>query len=232
MAVPRTRRPGVPTSPRGEEVKAAMLGRLSPLPLGTRIFSSEYQGCHARRRRCPPSFALLASGDTRKWVLIGPVSLRDGMEEMISGECEREEERERGRRRRAGTAVLSCLINLITWISNGGRGRSDLGYGGGHGRASHSPSWCPYLAAWRGGKSSHARSVVASASRDQDLQQRVPGLPRPPPPTARPRRRRCLQTAGSKSPRGWFCFASEMGWQNKTTPWRGTSCEEFSACMY
>ena len=51
MAVPRTRRPGVPTSPRGEEVKAAMLGRLSPLPLGTRIFSSEYQGCHARRRR-------------------------------------------------------------------------------------------------------------------------------------------------------------------------------------
>ena len=49
------------------------------LPLGTRTFS-EYQGCHARRRRRPPSFALLANGDTRKWVLTGPVSLRDGME--------------------------------------------------------------------------------------------------------------------------------------------------------
>ena len=56
-----------------------MLGRLSPLPLGTRTFS-EYQGCHARRRRRPPSFALLANGDTRKWVLTGPVSLRDGMD--------------------------------------------------------------------------------------------------------------------------------------------------------
>ena len=49
------------------------------LPLGPRPFS-EYQGCHARRRRRPPSFALLANGDTRKWVLTGPVSLRDGME--------------------------------------------------------------------------------------------------------------------------------------------------------
>ena len=108
MAVPRTRRPGVPTSPRGEEVKAAMLGRLSPLPLGTRIFSSEYQGCHARRRRRPPSFALLASGDTRKWVLIGPVSLRDGMEEMI-------QESVSGRKRgsgggEGGQARRSCLV--------------------------------------------------------------------------------------------------------------------------
>ena len=63
-------------------VKRSHDARLSPLPLGSRTFS-EYQGCHARRRRRPPSFALLASGDTRKWVLIGPVSLRDGMEEMI-----------------------------------------------------------------------------------------------------------------------------------------------------
>ena len=43
----------------------------------------EIEGCHARRRRRPPSFALLANGDTRKWVLTGPVSLRDGMEGMI-----------------------------------------------------------------------------------------------------------------------------------------------------
>ena len=37
-------------------------------------------GLPRRRRRRPPSFALLANGDTRKWVLTGPVSLRDGME--------------------------------------------------------------------------------------------------------------------------------------------------------
>jgi hypothetical protein len=62
-------------SPAGEE-KGAPVGCIASRDQALQ----RVPGLPRRRRRRPPSFALLANGDTRKWVLTGPVSLRDGME--------------------------------------------------------------------------------------------------------------------------------------------------------